>query len=763
MPLNNRFSFASLRTRLISLVFLCVLPVLGLTLYTDVEERRAERAQAREHVLRLTEIAAAHEDQLLQGARQLLRTLAQLPEVRSGDLRGCSAFNDLLKYYPLYANSGVVESDGNVFCSAVPFIWPINADNHSWFQRAIKKRDFAVGDYHICGVSSKAVIVFSYPVLNTAGEVQSVVFVALDLDWLKQLAVKVQLAEGAALLVIDRNGTILAHYPDPEKWVGQSAPDAPIIKAMLTQGKDVAEVHGVDGIQRLYAFTPLSDLTDTDVYMAIGLSQAEPFAEANRTLIRNLTGLGLVTALAIATAWVGGDLFVLRPVNKLVSSTKRIAAGDLSTRTALPEGLGELSQLSLAFNNMAESLERHSSELQQVEAEYVQLLAREQKARAEAEVVQQHFHDLVQGLDAIVTEVDAVTWQFSFVSQRAEAILGYPVQRWLSEPDFWVNLVHPDDLEEAVAYCQEATLQGCNHEFEYRALAADGRIVWLRDIVRVVLDGEGRPQQLHGLMVDITEQKRVEAEIRQLTETLEQRVRERTAQLEAANKELDSFAYSVSHDLRAPLRHIKGFVNALAQQLQRSGAIAEPTVEHYIEVIQDSSQRMGQLVDGLLTLSRVGRQQTTERPVELRPLVENAIALVVSHTQIGEERPIEFMIGDLPTLMGDQTLLQQVFSNLIDNAVKFSRDRHPAKINIGTLPDGTIFVKDNGVGFQTEYADRLFGAFQRLHSQREFPGTGIGLAIVQRIIHRHGGRIWAESAPNRGATFYFKLRQLSEV
>jgi light-regulated signal transduction histidine kinase (bacteriophytochrome) len=242
-----------------------------------------------------------------------------------------------------------------------------------------------------------------------------------------------------------------------------------------------------------------------------------------------------------------------------------------------------------------------------------------------------------------------------------------------------------------------------------------------------------------------------------LNETLEQRVLERTVQLEAANRELDAFSYSVSHDLRAPLRHIRGFVDALAQQLQRSGAIAEPKVAHYIEVIQDSSQKMGQLINGLLTLSRVGRQQLTSVPVHLRQLVDAAIALLISETETGEERPIEFRIGDLPTVIGDPILLQQVFTNLIDNAVKFSCVRQQAMIEIGTLPDRTIFVKDNGVGFQMEYADQLFGAFQRLHSKREFKGTGIGLAIVQRIILRHGGTIWAESTPNQGATFYFKL------
>jgi len=251
---------------------------------------------------------------------------------------------------------------------------------------------------------------------------------------------------------------------------------------------------------------------------------------------------------------------------------------------------------------------------------------------------------------------------------------------------------------------------------------------------------------------------------RDITELVQtkQALSERTDQLEAANQELESFCYSVSHDLRAPLRHISGFVNALKQRLESTEALNDPKIVHYIEVIDDSSQKMSLLIDGLLDLSRVGRTELIQIPIDLARLVQTAIKLTKPQTVAALTHTpdsVEFAVGDLPAVMGDPTLLQQVFSNLIDNAVKFSRDRNPATIVIDALPDGTIFVKDNGVGFKMEYADRLFGAFQRLHSQREFEGTGIGLAIVGRIIHRHGGTIWATSVPSQGATFYFKLSE----
>ncbi|MEG4231080.1 PAS domain S-box protein [Microcoleus sp. Pol11C3] len=251
---------------------------------------------------------------------------------------------------------------------------------------------------------------------------------------------------------------------------------------------------------------------------------------------------------------------------------------------------------------------------------------------------------------------------------------------------------------------------------------------------------------------------------RDITELVEtkQALSERTEQLEAANQELESFSYSVSHDLRAPLRHISGFVEVLKQRLELTEALSDRKIVHYMEIIEDSSQKMSLLIDGLLALSRVSRTELRQIPIDLSRLVQNAIKLTKPPTVADPAQTphsVEFAVGDLPTVMGDPTLVQQVFSNLISNAVKFSRGRTPATIVIEGLPDGTIFVKDNGVGFPMEYADRLFGAFQRLHSQREFEGTGIGLAIVQRIIHRHGGTVWAESLPSQGATFYFKLGQ----
>jgi signal transduction histidine kinase len=270
-----------------------------------------------------------------------------------------------------------------------------------------------------------------------------------------------------------------------------------------------------------------------------------------------------------------------------------------------------------------------------------------------------------------------------------------------------------------------------------------------------------RTAELHAanaqLQVELAERKQAEAEVRRLNQELEQRVLQRTAQLEAANKELESFAYSVSHDLRAPLRHIDGFIGLL--QRHNPSALDDQS-QRYVKTIADAATRMGQLIDDLLAFSRMGRTEMSTRPVALADLVREAIEELRPET---EDREIHWRIADLPVVSGDRAMLRLVLVNLIGNAVKFTRSRESADIEIGCQSDldtdVAIFVRDNGVGFDMAYADKLFGVFQRLHRAEDFEGTGIGLATVRRIIARHGGRTWAEGQLNQGATFYFSLLQ----
>jgi PAS domain S-box-containing protein len=292
-------------------------------------------------------------------------------------------------------------------------------------------------------------------------------------------------------------------------------------------------------------------------------------------------------------------------------------------------------------------------------------------------------------------------------------------------------------------------------EGELRHITRDGTPIVVTSRQSLRRDEHGAPAVTLEINRDVTERRRAEEQIQRLNEELEQKVIERTKELEVINKELEAFAYSVSHDLRAPVRHIAGFTELLQKH---SGPVLDDKSRHQIDMILDSANRMGTLVDDLLAFSRIRRAETQKTTVDLAQIVKSIIGELAPDTQAHN---VTWHVGDLPKCSGDPAMLRLVFANLVSNAVKFTRTREHAEIQIDSLnhsPDEIIvFVKDNGVGFDMQYKDKLFGVFQRLHSQEAFEGTGIGLATVQRVVHRHSGRTWGEGAVDNGATFYIAL------
>jgi len=363
------------------------------------------------------------------------------------------------------------------------------------------------------------------------------------------------------------------------------------------------------------------------------------------------------------------------------------------------------------------------------------------------------FHSVFEQAATAILIADSRARLVDF-NQRLCDMLGYSREELLGRSinDFG----YVDDIEKNRADALKL-LSGMETKsiWEKRYIRKDGAILWTLSGVTLLCDDLGQPKMFIAIMEDITDRKSTEMKLTELNAGLEKRVKERTHELELINKELEAFNYSVSHDLRAPLRSMSGFAQALWEDY---GKLLPEEGRGYIQRIEISTQRMEDLIDDLLKLSRLGH-----KPVERLKIHPAKIAALVWEElkeDVGE-RSIRFKVGKIPACMADPVLLKQVYTNLISNSIKYTRPRPVAEITLGsTVKDGQVilWIKDNGVGFDMQYADKLFGIFQRLHSGFEFEGMGVGLAIVQRIIFRHHGSIWAEAAPDAGASFYFTLQ-----
>ncbi len=359
---------------------------------------------------------------------------------------------------------------------------------------------------------------------------------------------------------------------------------------------------------------------------------------------------------------------------------------------------------------------------------------------------------IVENIPSMIFVKDAANLRFARINRAEETLLGIPREALVGKSDHELFPAVQADFFTAKDREVLASRGAIDIAEEQLTTAAGLRILHTRKIA--LRDDQGQPRYLLGISEDITERKQADERIEALNRNLEIRAN----QLEAANKELESFSYSVSHDLRSPLRAIDGFARIFEEDYRDK---LDDEARRLLQVIRDSSRRMGQLIDDLLSFSRLGRKPIEAGRLDMRKLVDEALAEALAGA---DTTRTEIVIGNLPPGWGDAMLLKQVWVNLLSNAIKYSSNEDRPKIEIGSIDDDapgtlriTYFVRDNGVGFDMRYYEKLFGVFQRLHSATEFPGTGVGLATVHRLVTRHGGRVWAVAAVKEGATFYFSL------
>jgi PAS domain S-box-containing protein len=388
-------------------------------------------------------------------------------------------------------------------------------------------------------------------------------------------------------------------------------------------------------------------------------------------------------------------------------------------------------------------------------------VSQREKALADLRKAEARYRSLVEEIPAItfMAPLDGTTGEL-YVSPQIEAILGFSQQEWLRDPILWHRQLHPDDRARWNSEFAPTVALGKPFCSVYRFLARDGHVVWVQGEANVVHDEEGRPLFLQGVAFDITRLKQAEEELKALNEILEQRVAERTAlaeqraqELARSNAELEKFAYVASHDLREPLRTLKNYPKLLAKRY--TGQI-DATADDFIQRIVAGADYMEKLIDALSKYSRVIRGERAMAPVACQQVLATACANLQAAL---DESGAEVTSEPLPTVTGNETELVLLFQNLIGNAVKFRADR-PMQVQVGARREQEhwlFWVRDNGIGIEEAYLQRIFQLGERLHSRRIYPGTGFGLAICEKIVQGHGGRIWAESEVGAGSTFFFTL------
>lgn len=506
-------------------------------------------------------------------------------------------------------------------------------------------------------------------------------------------------------------------------------------KTVRTDGVE-AGLSGKDGIAKYndYRNEPVIGaykwLPEYSMVLITEIDQAEAFANLYRVAtVRFAVMLALIIIISAAGFLVA--LSVTRPLRRLVAGAEKIGRGDLDYRvgTTAKDEIGDLSR---AFDRM-------SADLKTTTVSRDELAASEKRFRSTLDT-------MLEGCQII-----SFDWRYIYLNDVAvihsrttrESLMGRTMME--SYPG-----IENTEVFKALEHCMHDRTQiFTENEFIY----PDGEIRWYQT------SGQPLAEGIAVFSLDITERRKAERAIRRLNEELEQRVLERTSQLAAANKELEAFSYSVSHDLRSPLRAINGYTQMLIDDYQPQ---LDAEGQRICAVITESARNMGTLIDDLLAFSRLGRSDMHMSMVDMGTM---ANSIFYELTTEKERQSIELNMGSLPRAMADPSLMRQVWTNLLSNAIKFSSKRQHAIIEVsGSSGEDEYYysVQDNGAGFDMQYTNKLFGVFQRLHSSAEFEGNGVGLAIVQRIIHRHGGRVWALGEVGKGAIFDFTLPRKGE-
>ena len=712
------------RSMLLLLVAVIATPFLVLAVVNAQRNLRAEQSAAEERAATRARLLVARVDDLVGSVDGLLLSLTETLSADPADalLNEARLARIGASLPTVYSQLRISTIDGQAIGHSTGN--SPNIKDRKYFRDALARPGLAVGEPARSLRDGAWTLGFARPMLDGAGRVKSVVSITLRLERLHQILDSRGLPEGSTIFLLSDRGIVLARSTEQEKWIGQDVSERPTGQRALAIRDGTEILVTADGIERLSGFASARRVPWMAV-VAIPTEQA--FARVREEGRLSL----LLFAAALAFALVAGVLAarqLVRPIRTLTADAVAFAAGDLAhrSRVAAPAEMGVLAR---TFNRLAGDIAARTESLAQSESLY---------------------RSMFESNPLPMWVFDRETLRFLAVNDAAIAHYGYSREEFLAMKSS--DIRSPDEDQRFKQYLARRGA-GMRSVGVWRHLRKDGSVIEA-EISTHDLQFDGRPA-LHSMLVDVTMRNTMERQIRQLNSDLEERVRARTAELQAINRELEAFTYSVSHDLHNPLRAIDGFSKLLLDQ-ESTGLDGE--ARGYLERIRAAAQRMGVLINALLNLSRVSRGALHKSRVDLSALARQ---IADELQQLAPERRIEWRIAPDLQVEGDAALLRSVLANLLGNAWKYTRKQPAPVIEFGSpgVAGGfaRFYVRDNGAGFDMAYSARLFAVFQRLHSPDEFEGTGIGLATVQRIIERHGGTVSGEGSPGEGACIRFSL------
>ena len=735
------------RAVLAVLVLILMAPISLFAVRISSSEQEGALEKARTSLVQQVELRGTAQARILESTRFALTAIAQAAAIREPSANTCNEFlRGIDEQFPNYADLGFADAQGNLVCRSDSDHRKISVADRPYFLDAARTRQFSVSGHIASPLHGAPAVAFGLPVYLPDGRLLGVQYAVVNLSNLQKF-VALPAQRGMAEFITDTSGTILAAGGDPARQAGERLPDGFLLRT-LTQPDTVGGT-GVDdrGNEWLYAAKFVAAEAGSGGMVVISMMSTESVLIPVRVRLHRMLLVLLLLAIgATIVAWQMGDRLLAAPTARLLKKIRALERE--GPDGARPLGIGtpwirELRRIDNGIDNLALALAIRASEWDCAVKEL-------QQQKTSLEITERRYRAQFEASPQPMWVFDANTLEFLVVNDAAVAHYGYSREEFAKmtladiRPSADIPLVLPD--------C-EKTNSGPRDALFGRHRRKSGDIICV-EVATHTLDWDGRPARV-AIIYDVTSRETAKQAWQRLNQTLEEKVTQRTRELELANEDLEAFSSSVSHDLRGPLHIIDGFCAAL---LEKHGAALPAQANHYLEQIRTGTQQMNGLITDLLSFAKTGREPLLRQQSDLAHLAAHVVSQL---RQRFPQRQVGVHIEEPLPAICDPGLLTIVLENLIGNAWKFTARTPQATVRVGRLATAesqdTYVVADNGAGFDQARAGKLFKPFQRLHSAREFEGTGIGLATVYRIIHRHGGRVWAEASVGAGASFYFTL------